>query len=65
MSRSEPPSPGFPQTPNIPGLCKPPTISQDAGLSKRDMEDILNSIHPPREWEESGKVWKQFVRVLE
>lgn len=57
-----PTTPGFPQVPNIPGLSGPAgMICQDAGMSKKETEEILNAILPPREWEDDGKFWRQMV----
>jgi len=56
-----PTTPGFPQAPNIPGLSGPGNVCQDAGMSKKETEEILNAILPPKEWEEDGKLWRQMV----
>ena len=40
----------------------PAALCQDQGLMTKEMEDILNSILPPREWEEEGKIWRQIVK---
>ncbi|XP_018572352.1 33 kDa inner dynein arm light chain, axonemal [Anoplophora glabripennis] len=35
-----------------------PTMTADA---RRETEEILNTILPPREWEEEGQIWRQQV----
>lgn len=57
-----PPTPGFPQAPAIPGLTGQAQVCVDAGISKKETEEILNAILPPKEWEEDGKLWRQMVR---
>lgn len=32
--------------------------------AKRETEEILNAILPPREWEEDGQIWTQKVTVI-
>jgi len=39
-------------------------ICEESGISKKEMEDILNAIIPPREWEEDGKLWRQTVSLV-
>lgn len=31
--------------------------------AKRETEEILNAILPPKEWEEDGQIWTQKVSV--
>lgn len=31
--------------------------------AKRETEEILNAILPPKEWEEDGQIWTQKVRM--
>lgn len=31
------------------------------GESKKEADELLNSILPPKEWEENGKLWRQEV----
>lgn len=31
---------------------------------RKETEEILNSILPPREWEEDGQLWRQHVRIM-
>jgi len=61
LQGGHPTTPGFPQVPNIPGLTGTASICQDAGMSKKETEEILNAILPPKEWEEDGKFWRQMV----
>jgi len=43
-----------------PGHC-----AGDAAMNKKEMEEILNSIIPPREWrDDSGNLWRQTVRLF-
>lgn len=56
-----PATPGFPQSPAIPGLTNQGQVCVDAGISKKETEEILNAILPPKEWEEDGKLWRQMV----
>jgi len=56
-----PATPGFPQAPSIPGLTGQAQVCVDAGISKKETEEILNAILPPKEWEEDGKLWRQMV----
>lgn len=41
------------------GAPKPGCSALEA---KRETEEILNAILPPREWEEDGNLWMQQVR---
>jgi dynein light intermediate chain len=41
------------------GAAKLPPVEAKPGVTQT--QDILNSIHPPREWEEDGQVWIQYV----
>jgi len=61
---ARPTTPGFPQAPNIPGLTGAVNVCQDAALSKKETEEILNAILPPKEWEEDGRMWRQMVKRL-
>jgi len=48
--------------PFLPGITSVNVGPQDAGLSKKEMTEILNSILPPVEWEEAdGKKWRKEV----
>jgi len=44
----------------IPAHSKLPPLSVD---NRRETEEILNSILPPREWEEEGQLWRQQVHT--
>lgn len=39
-----------------------PCIATEA---KRETEEILNAILPPKEWEEDGQIWTQKVIMLQ
>lgn len=41
-----------------------PAGSSVAADQKKDTEEILNAILPPKEWEENGNLWLQQARVL-
>ncbi|XP_069690381.1 33 kDa inner dynein arm light chain, axonemal [Periplaneta americana] len=42
-------------------LAKPSKSPPLTAEARRETEDILNSILPPREWEEEGQLWRQQV----
>lgn len=42
----------------VPARAKSAVLSAEA---KRETEEILNTILPPKEWEEDGQRWKQQV----
>jgi hypothetical protein len=44
----------------IPAYSKLPPLTVD---NRRETEEILNSILPPREWEEEGQLWRQQVYI--
>ena len=44
----------------IPAHSKLPPLTVD---NRRETEEILNSILPPREWEEEGQLWRQQVHT--
>ena len=44
----------------IPAHSKLPPLTVD---NRRETEEILNSILPPREWEEEGQLWRQQVHI--
>lgn len=44
----------------IPVHIRLPPITPD---NRRETEEILNSILPPREWEEEGQLWRQQVHT--
>ena len=45
----------------IPAHSKLPPLTVD---NRRETEEILNSILPPREWEEEGQLWRQQVHTI-
>jgi len=42
---------------------RPEALCQDQALLTKTVEDILNAILPPMEWEEEGKIWRQIVII--
>jgi hypothetical protein len=47
-------------SPPIPAHSKLPPLTVD---NRKETEEILNSILPPREWEEEGQLWRQQVHT--
>jgi len=43
--------------PNAIALC------QDSDSTQKEIEEVLNAIHPPIFWEEEGKSYKQIVSI--
>ncbi|XP_022907171.1 putative inner dynein arm light chain, axonemal [Onthophagus taurus] len=45
------------------GDAKPKTAAPTADV-RRETEEVLNTILPPKEWEEGGQVWRQQVSTI-
>jgi len=61
--KKTPGSPRVPPGPPVPGEVTAPGghSKLQTGSGKKETEEILNTILPPREWEEEGHLWQQHV----
>lgn len=50
---------GFPKTPRVDGVTCPK--GGDDPYAKREIEDVLNVILPPKEWRLGDQLWRQYV----